>query len=188
MNSICSRIVCARRLALVFRNRSKEYGSIRSALSGGGRFVTAEIAIMRRVEVETKAEDRHLRVAQLNADLKVRAVRSGALVIAAQIGGAVIGIAAVAVLARLLRPTDFGLIAMAFPIVVIATVLRNFGLDIGIINRDRLDTAIVNSIFWLSLRLNFLMTLALAAMAPALAWVYGEPRLIGVRIALASDV
>ena len=161
---------------------------IRSALREGGRFVTAESAMMPRLEVETKAEDRHLRVAQLNVDLKERAVRSGAVVIAAQIGGAVIAIVVVAVLARLLRPTDFGLIAMAFPIVVIATVLRNFGLDIGIINREQLDAALVNSIFWLSLRLNFLMTLALAAMAPALAWFYGEPRLIGVTLALASGV
>lgn len=158
------------------------------ALSEGGRFITAKIAMATRVEVETKAEDRHLRVAQLNADLKERAVRSGALVITAQIGGAIIGIAVVAVLARLLRPTDFGLIAMAFPIVVIATVLRNFGLDIGIINREQLDAPLVNSIFWLSLRLNFLMALALAAMAPALAWFYGEPRLIGVTLALASGV
>ena len=161
---------------------------IRSALREGGRFVTAESAMMTRLEVETKAEDRHLRVAQLNVDLKERAVRSGAVVIAAQIGGAVIAIVAVAVLARLLRPTDFGLIAMAFPIVVIATVLRNFGLDIGIINREELDASLVNSIFWLSLRLNFLMALALAAMAPALAWFYGEPRLIGVTLALASGV
>lgn len=143
---------------------------------------------MKRVEVETKDGDRHLRVAQPNADLKGRAVRSGAVVIAAQIGGAVIAIGAVAVLARLLRPPDFGLIAMAFPIVVIATVLRNFGLDIGIINREELDGALVNSIFWLSLRLNFLMALALAALAPALAWFYGEPRLIGVTLALASGV
>jgi O-antigen/teichoic acid export membrane protein len=172
----------------VFRSRSKEYGIIRSALSEGSRFVTGEIAMTMRVEVETKAEDRHLRVAQLNAGLKQRAVRSGALVIAAQIGCAVIAIAAVAVLARLLRPTDFGLIAMAFPIVVIATVLRNFGLDIGIINREQLDAALVNSIFWLSLRLNFLMALALAAIAPALAWFYREPRLIGVTLALASGV
>ena len=157
-------------------------------MSEGSRCVTSKIAMMRRVEVETKAEDRHLRVAQLNADLKERAVRSGAIVIAAQIGGAVIAIGAVAALARLLRPTDFGLIAMAFPIVVIATVLRNFGLDIGVINREQLDAALVNSIFWLSLRLNFLMAVALAALAPALAWFYGEPRLIGVTLALASGV
>src|SRR5947208_14368448 len=77
---------------------------------------------------------------------------------------------------------------MAFPIVVIATVLRNFGLDFGLINREELDASLVNSIFWLSLRLNFLMALALAAMAPALAWFYGEPRLIGVTLALASGV
>src|ERR1700737_2226317 len=144
--------------------------------------------MMRRVEVETKAEDRHLRVVQLNADLKEPAARSGAIVIAAQIGGAVIAIVAGGVLGGFLRPTEFGLIAMAFPLVVTATVLRNFGLDIGIINREQLDAALVNSIFWLSLRLNFLMALTLAAMAPALAWFYGEPRLIGVTLALASGV
>ncbi len=134
------------------------------------------------------AKDRHLYIEELKVDLKERAVRSGTFVIAAQAIGALIGLAAVAVLARLLRPADFGLIAMAFPVVVVATVLRSFGLDIGIINRDHLDSALVSSIFWVSLRLNFWMTCALAAMAPALAWFYGEPRIVGITLALALGV
>lgn len=105
-----------------------------------------------------------------------------------QVGGVLISIGAVAILARLLRPADFGLVAMAFPVVVVGTVLRNFGLDIGAIYREQLDAALFNSLFWIGLRLNFLLSLALAALAPVLVWFYGEPRLFNLTAALAGGV
>ena len=132
------------------------------------------------------ASDRDLDVAELGPNLKTHAVRSGAAVVVGQAGVALIGLGAVAVLARLLQPADFGLVAMALPIIVIATVLRSFGLDVGTIYREQLDATLVNSVFWTSLALNFSLTLVLAALAPILAWFYGEPRLVKLTIALAG--
>ncbi|HEV2046192.1 MAG TPA: lipopolysaccharide biosynthesis protein [Chthoniobacterales bacterium] len=135
-----------------------------------------------------KENDRHLRVDQLGVDLKQRAVRSGVVVLAGQAAAGFIGITAVAFLARLLGPADFGLIAMAFPAVVIASTLRNFGLDIGAIYRERLNSQLMSALFWLALGLNFLLTLALAAMAPGLAWFYSEPRLVKIMLVFAGAV
>lgn len=137
---------------------------------------------------QAKDNDRHLRVDQLRLDLKTRAVRSGAIVLAGQAAAGLIAIAAIATLARLLRPADFGLIAMAFPAVVIASTLRNFGLDIGAIYRENLDSQLMSALFWRALYLNFTLALGLIVIAPALAWFYGEPRLVNIMLVFAGAV
>lgn len=109
-------------------------------------------------------------------------------VLLSQGGVALVGVSAVVILARLLRPFDFGLVAMAFPVVVIALVLRNFGLDVGIIYRHQLDLGLVNSVFWTALVLNFLLTMFLAGFAPLLAWFYHEPRVNGLVLAFCGGL
>ena len=130
----------------------------------------------------------HLSVEGLRADLKRRAVRSGASVLAAQAAAAILAVATIAILARFLPASDFGLVAMAFPVVMIANVLRSFGLDVALINRERLDPELVDSVFWLSLLLNLLLAAAVAASSVVLVWFYGEPRLTGITLVFAAGI
>jgi len=139
-------------------------------------------------DIPARDNDRNLRVDELRLDLKGRAVRSGVMVLAGQAAAGLIGVVAIAFLARLLRPSDFGLIAMALPAVVIASVVRNFGLDIGVIYREHLDSDLMSALFWRALGLNSMLVLALAAIGPGLAWFYGEPRLVSIMLVLAGAV
>src|SRR4051794_4199050 len=56
--------------------------------------------------------DRRFRTDHLDADLNRRSVRAGAITVSAQAVKFILNLASTAVLARLLTPADFGLVAM----------------------------------------------------------------------------
>lgn len=91
-------------------------------------------------------------------------------------------------LARLLNPEDFGIVAMVAPILGFVTVMADLGIVQSIVQRPVLTLAQLNSVFWLNNFLSFAMSLLLMLSAPLLAAFYGEPRLIPVTIALAGLV
>lgn len=97
-----------------------------------------------------------------------------------------IGLVSTIVLARVLMPEDFGLVAMAMVLIGAMQVLISFGFDVALIQnpnagRDQFDTA------W---TLNVLCTGACAVLlvllGPAAAAFYSEPRLAGVIYLLAG--
>jgi O-antigen/teichoic acid export membrane protein len=97
-----------------------------------------------------------------------------------------LGLISTVVLARLLTPSDFGLVTMATSIVAVTELLSSFGFDFALIHRvdaerRHFDTA------W---TLNVLTAACSAAILLALAWpaavFYREPRLRGVIELLAA--
>lgn len=97
----------------------------------------------------------------------------------------VLGLINIAVLARLLSPADFGLIAMAMVVIGFLNVLTNVGIDLAIIRhpdpkRHHYDTAFT---------FNFLLHLGLGLLVWALAAVaaryFNEPRLLPIMTLLA---
>lgn len=81
------------------------------------------------------------------------------------------------VLARLLLPEDFGLIAMVMVVVQIASVFVRAGFGMGIIQRQSLDQAYISTAFWLNVAMAVLMYLVLYAGAPWIAGFYKQPQL-----------
>ncbi|MCW5661971.1 MAG: lipopolysaccharide biosynthesis protein [Burkholderiaceae bacterium] len=95
-----------------------------------------------------------------------------------------IGIVSTVVLARVLLPADFGLIAMAMSVIALIELATSFSFDVALIQkkdptREHYDTA------W---TLNLLMAAAGAAVTIALAWpaarFYGDPRVTPVMLAI----
>lgn len=89
-------------------------------------------------------------------------------------------------LARLLAPAEFGLVAMAIPILVLAQTIGELGLAQAIIQRPVLPQADLSGLFWFSLLVNALLAAAMVATAPAAAWFYDQPLLALVLPALAA--
>lgn len=89
------------------------------------------------------------------------------------------------ILARLLTPEDFGLLAMASSLTVFVGNLRDFGLPLATVHRETVDHQQVSALFWINLKLNFLTTLFMVLTAPALAWFYGEGRLTAMTLVMA---
>jgi O-antigen/teichoic acid export membrane protein len=97
-----------------------------------------------------------------------------------------IGLVSTVVLARLLLPVDFGVVAMASSVIALAELLGSFSFDVALIQhkrarREQFDTA------W---TLNLLFALgcagALALAAYPAAAFYSEPRLQPVILVLAA--
>jgi PST family polysaccharide transporter len=87
-------------------------------------------------------------------------------------------------LARLLAPTDFGLLAMIMAVIGFLRIFTDAGLSTATVQRDEITHAQVSNLFWINVALSGLMTLVMAASAPAIAWFYREPRLIAITLAL----
>jgi len=97
----------------------------------------------------------------------------------------VLGMASTAVLARLLRPEDFGLIAMVTAVVGFVALFKDLGLSTATVQRKQISHAQVSTLFWLNVVLSVVATLLTAAIAPWIAAFYGKPELTRITVVLA---
>ncbi|MFG0329813.1 MAG: lipopolysaccharide biosynthesis protein [Phycisphaerales bacterium] len=126
--------------------------------------------------------------AHLEADLKLRSMRGGAMTLSAQAARFVLQIGSTMVLARLLVPADFGLIAMVTVITSFAMMFKDAGLSTATIQRAEVDADQITTLFWINVCLGIAAACLIASLAPLIAWIYGEPRLILMTIVLASSL
>src|SRR5262245_7647609 len=110
-------------------------------------------------------------------DLGRLALRGGAISVAMQYGNGALQIVAAIVLARLLAPEDFGLVAIVMVLTSFAPLLIDFGLGDATAQRSKITRSQVSSLFWLSTGIGSAIALAVAACSPLIAWIYREPRL-----------
>ncbi|MGE3803668.1 MAG: lipopolysaccharide biosynthesis protein [Gemmataceae bacterium] len=96
----------------------------------------------------------------------------------------VVNITSTLVLARLLTPQDFGLVAMVTAFTGFLELIKDGGLSIATIQRQEITQGQVSNLFWVNLGLGFSITCVVAGSAPVIAWFYGEPRLVPVTIAV----
>lgn len=81
------------------------------------------------------------------------------------------------ILARLLAPADFGLVAMAAVFVRCVELVRDMGTGAGIVQADRPSDRLLSSVFWLNLGLGAVASGLLFLVAPWAAVLFREPRL-----------
>ena len=120
---------------------------------------------------------RYFQAEHLNSDLKGRSVRGGAVTILAQAGRLVLGIGATAVLARILTPRDFGLLAMVAGFTNFVAHFKDMGLAMATVQRKDINHDQVSTLFWVNAAFGVVITLLTAVLAPVVAWFYGEPDL-----------
>ncbi|MBX9745841.1 MAG: oligosaccharide flippase family protein [Hyphomonadaceae bacterium] len=88
-------------------------------------------------------------------------------------------------LARLLDPSDFGLVALAMAVVSISLAASDAGLSRSLIRTSELDSDAWSSAYWLILAATGAVSLALAALAWPASIFFETPALLPVMIALA---
>jgi len=118
--------------------------------------------------------------------LKGRTVSSGLVTVFAQGIQFVLTLGTVVILARLLTPQDFGLVAMVTTITGFLAIFNDAGLSTATIQREDITHAQVSNLFWTNVALGGLVSVLLVVSAPGIAWYYREPRLVGITIALSS--
>lgn len=90
------------------------------------------------------------------------------------------------VLAHLLTPRDYGLVAMVTTIVGLAAVLGDLGLSLAALQARTLSQAQKSNLFWLNGLVGLVTGGLIAAVSGPVSAFYGEPALVGITIGLAS--
>jgi PST family polysaccharide transporter len=114
---------------------------------------------------------------QESEDLGRMALRGGIVSVAMQYGNGILQILAAVILARLLTPGDFGLVAIVTVLTSFAPLLIDFGLGDATTQRKKITPGQVSSLFWLSTGVGLAVAVVLAAASPLIAAVYREPEL-----------
>lgn len=121
-----------------------------------------------------------------SGDLRSRAIRGGAFSMASQAAKLVIQIGTTAVLARLLSPAEFGLVAMVLPFVMFIQLLQDAGLASVTLQRQDITSEQVGVLFWLNVGLAAVLSVVLAACAPLVSLFFDDPRLTLITVAFAG--
>ncbi|GAA3633393.1 lipopolysaccharide biosynthesis protein [Microbacterium awajiense] len=121
-------------------------------------------------------------------DLKHRASRGAAVTAGGLWTKTLIQLLSTMVLARMLEPADFGLVAMVMAIVGVADLVRDFGLTGAILQAKKLTAAQWQSLLWFSAGLGTVLMVLVAASAPLIALLYGERQLVVLTLAVAPTL
>ena len=121
------------------------------------------------------SEYRHVR------DASVRGAGAGAVALVAK---GVLRLGSIALLARLLTPADFGLVAMAGTVLNLFLIVADLGLLMASIQRRHVSDDELSTLFWINAGGGFVLASLTIASAPLLALIFDEPRLVGPAAAL----
>lgn len=92
------------------------------------------------------------------------------------------------VLARLLTPTDFGLVAMLAIFTTLANRLVESGFAAALIQQPTESDTDSSTVFWFNIFSGTVMATLLAAFAPMIASFYGHPEIVPITWAMALNV
>lgn len=122
------------------------------------------------------------------ADLKGRTVRGAATTFGGQGLAFVLGIGSTAILARILTPEDFGLIAMTVVFTGFISMFQDAGLAMATVQQPKISHEQVSTLFWMNTLLALGISLVVVLIAPVVAAFYSDPRLAGVTRGLALGI
>ena len=94
----------------------------------------------------------------------------------------------VPILARLLSPRDYGLAAMAMPVILFVMMLADAGLGASLVRTAKTDEPAWHTCFWLSVGLGTVFAFVIALLAPAVGDILNEPRLTSLTLALSAII
>ena len=130
---------------------------------------------------------RHFDTEHLLTDLRSRTVSGGLITVVSQGIQFALTLVSTMVLARLLTPRDFGLLAMVWTIMGFLRVFKEAGLSTATVQREGITHAQVSNLFWVNVAVSGLVSALVAAVAPVMAWFYREPRLVGITLVLSIN-
>ncbi|HTT06757.1 MAG TPA: lipopolysaccharide biosynthesis protein [Steroidobacteraceae bacterium] len=119
---------------------------------------------------------------RVSNDLGHRAVRGGIVSILMQYGNGGFQIIGAIILARILTPSDFGLVAIITVLTNFVPLLIDFGLGDATTQRSKINPGQVSSLFWITSGVGAAVAVVIAACSPLIASVYHEPRLEAIAL------
>ena len=114
-------------------------------------------------------------------DASVRGGREG---VVALVGRSALRLSAMVLLARLLTPEDFGLVAMAGIVLSWFHIVADLGLHMAAVQRRQIGDEELSTLFWINVGGGILLAALTIASAPLLVRIFDEPRLAGAAAVL----
>lgn len=139
--------------------------------------------------MKIKKSDKHkiFDTDHLKADLKQHAIKGAGATVFANVSDYAIQMVGTIVLARLLKPEDFGLIAM---VTAFSILFQNFGMrgfTEATIQSEELNHKMVSTLFWIHIGISAVLAVGFISLSPVLAWLYKEPRLVLIAVAISAN-
>lgn len=122
------------------------------------------------------------------SNLQARSTRNVGINLVAQGIRFVLQVGSTIALARILSPTDFGLVAMVAVIVNFVALFKDAGLAQATVQREDITDAQISTLYWINVAIAGGLALAIVALAPVIVWIYDEPRLLYLAMLLALPV
>jgi O-antigen/teichoic acid export membrane protein len=119
-------------------------------------------------------------------DLEQRSVRGAAATLSSQSMVFVTRLVATSVLAHMLSPSDFGLVAMAAPLVTFVMLFQDLGLSMATVQRKVLPEELVIRLFWVNVLAGFALSVVTVLCAPLVSLFFHDGRLTAITMALGS--
>jgi len=126
--------------------------------------------------------ERHFSTDHLRTNLKHRTVSAGFVTLTSQGAKFALTILSTYILVRLLSHSDFGLLAMVTTIMSLLRAFKDAGLSAATVQREGITHAQVSNLFWINVAVAGMLALIMAVSAPAIAWFYHEPNLVGITL------
>lgn len=108
------------------------------------------------------------------------AARGAFFTFAAQAAKILLQLASVVVLARLLSPHDYGLLAIVLVVVGVGEIFRDFGLTSASIQAPELSRGQRDNLFWINAGIGAALSLVLFALAGPLSNLTSQPEIVGM--------
>ncbi len=118
-------------------------------------------------------------------NLREKSIKGGLSTVGAQITSFALNIGSTVIMARMLLPNDYGLVAMVTSFTGFVLIFKDLGFAQAIIQRETITQKEVSMIFWLNFYISILLGGIVLLMGPALVVFYKEERLLPICIAYA---
>ena len=119
-------------------------------------------------------------------DLKGKTARGALISVLSQGTNFVLRIGSMMILARILGPKDFGLVAMVTACTDFLSLFRDAGLSMATVQRASISREQTSMLFWVNLMIGGLLAAFCAAAAPLLTRFYHEPRLFWITVVVGT--
>ena len=150
-----------------------------------GQIVESLPGVTPSIDEEDRNQE-HIKTDHLLPDLKRRTISGGVVTVSAQAAKFALSLVSTMILARLLTPRDFGLVAMVTTVTSFLIVFKDAGLSIATVQREKITHAQVSNLFWINLGVSALGALILAALSPIIAWFYHDSRVTPIMLVLST--
>jgi O-antigen/teichoic acid export membrane protein len=110
-------------------------------------------------------------------NFKKTVIRSGGVAVFTRMTNQIIQTVGIFILARMISPKDFGLVAIATSIIGFILFLNDLGLSDALIQEKEINHKQVSTLFWINISFSALVTIILIAISPLVTWIFKEPQL-----------